>query len=893
MKIDFYLRFRTHFGQSLSITGNHELLGNNEAQKALPMTFLSEDFWHASIDLDLAAPVHYRYVFKDEKGVVFTDGEKNRVIKHATEQLVVIDTWNYSGQFENAFYTAPFQKVLLDEIKSSKLKKAPRHTHTFKVKAPLLRGHESVCLAGSSDELRNWQKEDPILMHKEGDWWVAHLDLSSARFPIAYKYGVYHLRKKEFVSFEEGDNRILYLNNFPEHQTILHDGFIHFAQARWKGAGVAIPVFSLRSKESFGIGEFTDISLLADWANETGLKMIQLLPVNDTTATFTWKDSYPYAAISAFALHPVYINLQKVAGKKHNQVIKALAKKKKQLNELAEIDYETVLNFKISILRELYELEGKDFLKDKDYLDFFESNKHWLLPYAAFCFFRDKHETSDFTQWKTNSVYKEDEIEKLCSHKSKQFSQVAFWFFVQYHLHLQLKEAVKYAHKKGIALKGDIPIGVYRNGCDAWTSPGLYHMEEQAGAPPDDFALKGQNWGFPTYNWKKMEEDHFEWWRQRFEQMSHYFDAFRIDHILGFFRIWSIPIDAVEGIMGRFVPALPLTKSEFSEKGIWFDSDRFCKPFITWEIIQHLFRTHAEFAKTSFLEANDKGGFVLKEAFNTQRKVENYFAGQDQTEENRLIKQGLFDLISNVILFEEPGSEGEAFHFRISVDRTSSFQYLDDYLKGKLLELYYQYFYHRQDEFWKKQALRKLPALKEVTNMLVCGEDLGMVPHSVPSVMAELGILSLEIQRMPKNPNTEFFHPRNAPFLSVITPSTHDMSTIRGWWEEDRSKTQRFFNTILEEPGNAPFFCEPWINRAIIMQHLYSPAMWSIFQLQDLLGIDPELRRNNPHEERINVPANSNHYWRYRMHLTLEDLLKQKEFNQQLKEMVENSGRND
>lgn len=890
MKIDFYLRFRTQFGQTLFITGNVHPLGNDDPQKALPMTFLSEDFWHVSIETDPEKSIKYRYIFKDENGVLFVDGEKNRILKPVSDNLVAVDTWNYSGQYQNAFYTAAFQEVLLKEPKEPKFKKSSKHTHRFKIKAPLLQNHEAICLAGSTKELNGWKTEQPLLLHKEGEWWVAELDLSAARFPIAYKYGIYHLRKKEFVSFEEGDNRILHLNSFPEHETIIHDGFIRFTHARWKGAGVALPVFSLRSKDSFGIGEFTDISLLADWANETGLKLIQLLPVNDTTATFSWRDSYPYAAISAFALHPVYINLQEVAGKKHDHLIKALSKKKKQVNDLPEIDYPTVLHIKINTLRELYELEGKEFLKDKEFLDFFQSNRHWLVPYAAFCFLRDKYGTSEFEQWKTNAVYQEEEIEELCSPKSKYFTEVAFWYFVQYHLHLQLKDAVKYAHKKGIALKGDIPIGVYRNGCDAWTSPGLYHMDQQAGAPPDDFALKGQNWGFPTYNWKKMEEDHFEWWRQRFEQMSYYFDAFRIDHILGFFRIWSIPIDAVEGIMGRFDPALPLDKTEFSERGIWFDEDRFCKPFINDDILEQIFQQHAGFVKNSFLQPNEKGGYGLKENFNTQRKVDAYFT--EVSDENSFLKNGLFDLISNVILLEEPGSKGEKFHFRISVDRTSSFHYLDDYLKDKLRGLYYDYFYHRHDEFWKKEALRKLPALKDATNMLVCGEDLGMVPHSVPHVMSQLGILSLEIQRMPKNADTDYFLPKNAPFLSVITPSTHDMSTLRGWWEEDRKKTQHFYNSVLEEQGEAPVYCEPWINRAIVMQHLYSPAMWSIFQLQDLLGMDKELRRSNPHEERINIPANPCHYWRYRMHLTLEELLKEKEFNQHLKELVDNSGRN-
>jgi 4-alpha-glucanotransferase len=893
MKIDFYLRFRTRVGQSLFITGNLGVLGNNDPEHALAMSFLSEDYWHASIEVDelFKEPIHYHYIFKTETSDVFIDGEKQRILKPGGKNIIAIDSWNNTGDYDNVFFTAPFQQVYFKEQKQSKSKSSGFHTHIFKIKAPLVNENESVCLLGNTNELKNWHTRDPILLQKEANWWVVTVNLSEAQFPLAYKYGIYNFKKKEFVSYEEGDNRVLHLNPPPGQETVIHDGFIRFNYEHWKGTGVSIPVFSLRSKESFGIGEFTDLRLLADWAKSTGLKLIQLLPVNDTTATYTWKDSYPYAAISAFALHPIYINVQKVAGKKHAGIIKSLAKKRKQLNDLPEVDYETVLHFKINTLREIYDLEGSGFIKEKDFQEFFHENKYWLRPYAAFCLLRDRFGTSEYSKWKNYSVYNEEEIDRLCSSKSKQYKTIAFWYFVQYHLHLQLKDSIKYVHKKGIALKGDIPIGVYGNGCDAWSHPELFNMDQQAGAPPDDFAVKGQNWGFPTYNWQQMQENHFDWWRRRFEQMSHYFDAFRIDHILGFFRIWSIPIDSVEGIMGRFVPALPIDIQEFSENGIWFDYDRFCRPFITDEIIQENFGGHATFAKDSFFEKDEKEAYSLKEEFSTQRKVENYFLLQDADEANKTIKEGLFNIISNVILFEEPGSAKEKFHFRISIEKTSSYQQLDDYLKKKLWDLYIHYFYYRHDEFWRKEALRKVPPLKEATNMLVCGEDLGMVPASVAGVMQRLGILSLDVQRMPKNAHTEFFRPQTASYLSVITPSTHDMSTIRAWWEEDRSKTQRFYNHVLEEQGEAPLFCEPWINRAIVMQHVYSPAMWSIFQLQDLLGMSERLRRPNPHEERINVPANASHYWKYRMHLPLEDLIKEKEFNQQLAELMENSGR--
>jgi 4-alpha-glucanotransferase len=896
MKIDFYLRFHTVYGQSLAISGNLLSLGSGEPGEALPMRFLNQDFWHASIEVDAASSetLHYHYIFNNERGERIPEAEKDRIVaiaKKDTQHLVLIDTWNYAGEFENAFYTAPFREVFFNNGGSPRIRKAKRYTHQFRIKAPLLAPQECVCIVGDGAALGNWDTEKPVLLERSGDWWTIKLDLTGVEFPISYKFGVFNFRKNHFTYYEDGDNRLLYSQETPETITIVHDGFVRLPNTTWKGAGIAIPVFSLRSQNSFGVGEFTDLKLLADWAAGVNMKLIQLLPLNDTSATFTKADSYPYAAISAFALHPQYINLSKVAGKKDSASLKSLQKKQKQLNALPEVDYEEVMKYKMQVLRELYDGAGDEFTKEDAYRDFVSANSHWLKAYAAFSHLRDKSGTADYSQWKTNSVYNEAEIEKMITARSKTAKEIRFYFWLQYHLHLQLKEAVEYIHKKGIVVKGDIPIGIYRYSVDAWQEPELYHMDWQAGAPPDDFAVKGQNWGFPTYNWERMQEDGFRWWKRRFEQMSNYFDAFRIDHILGFFRIWSIPMDAVEGILGRFIPALPIRHHEFGERGIWFDYDRYCRPYITDSVLWELFGEKAAFVTEHFLQSNAHGRYDLRAEFNTQRKIEAYFAQQEETGDNAFLKQGLFDLVSNVLFFDEAGSNGTNYHFRIAIESTTTFRHLDGATQARLKDLYVDYFFRRQDDFWKHEALRKLPALKEATNMLICGEDLGMVPHCVPDVMKGLGILSLEIQRMPKDPNTEFFHPKTAPYLSVVTPSTHDMSTIRGWWEEDRERTQRFYNRVLESHGTAPYFCDSWINRAIILQHLYSPAMWSIFQLQDLLGMSDELRNENPHAERINQPADPKHYWRYRMHLTLEGLLKEKAFNTELREYITNSGR--
>ncbi|MDB5230840.1 MAG: 4-alpha-glucanotransferase, partial [Chitinophagaceae bacterium] len=836
------LRFYTKFGQSLYVTGNHPMLGSNDIDKALPMRFFNEDAWTVTIPLEshsLKEPVVYNYVLKDTDGSVSIDWGNDKILDDNLahyKEVTIEDSWNHAGYYENVFFTEPFKNVLLrNTVTDISVKKPKTITHLFKVKAPLLKKGEVPCLLGSDEVLSNWNIESPYLLSKsdDADYWTVELDLSKASFPLSYKYGVYNVEEKTFVRFETQNNRFLYEAAGKKKLVCVNDGFVVLPNNTWKGAGVAIPVFSLRSEKSLGVGEFTDIKLLVDWAKRTGLKLVQILPVNDTTATHTWMDSYPYAGISAFALHPLYLNVFALANKKDIDLINELEEARAKLNAEPSLPYDGVMQVKLKAVSAIYQKQKIKTFTSLSYKTFFKDNKHWLEPYALFCYLRDWFKTADFSQWGQYADYNNPAVKQLLTEEVA-IDELGLHYFIQYQLHVQLKDATNYAHENGIIVKGDIPIGIYRNGCDAWEHPELYHMDVQAGAPPDDFAVTGQNWGFPTYNWQKMKEDGFNWWKKRFQQMSCYFDAFRIDHILGFFRIWSIPMDAVEGIMGHFEPALPVHINEFDFRNIYFDYTRYCRPFINDEILWQLFNDDHEYIKENFLVYDGFGQYQVKPEFATQRQVEKHFAEQETTDRNKKLQDGLFTLLSNVILFEVPGSQAQQFHFRFGIEDTSSFRALDPHTQFHLKELYVNYFFERQDNFWAQEAMSKLPALKRVTNMLICGEDLGLVPDCVPDVMKELGILSLEIQRMPKDSKRQFFHPNDAPYLSVVTPSTHDMSTIRGWWEEDRERTQKFFNKDLGKWGNAPYYCEPEVAKNIIHKNLYEPSRWAIFQMKDL-----------------------------------------------------------
>ena len=895
MQIDIFLRFSTLPGQTLKIFGNTSAWESNEPEHALPMEYVDLNHWHYRLNLNVhdlqhSEGLNYSFLFQTEHGEQISDWNKIRFIKWSDlrDGIKILDTWMHMGDTDNAFKTLPFKSVFAKRNADLlKVSKESSSCITFSVDAPLLSPDEQLALIGSDKILGEWDKNKLIPMDFDGQVWQVHIANNLADKSIEYKYCLTDSAGK-FIRFEQGENRQLKLPAGINQVDFIRDGFVNLGK-HWRGTGVAVPVFSLRTKYSLGVGEFNDIKLLVDWAKSVSVRMIQILPVNDTTSTHTRADSYPYAAISAFALHPLYISVDAVAGKKYKKYIRTQLSSAAELNESVGVAYEGIMKLKWECMGILFPLMKEDVFKSTDYKHFFEENKSWLIPYAAFSYLRDHVGQSGKTDWGKYANFNNAVIAELCTPGTPAYDKVALHFFIQYYLHLQLKEAHDYANSHGVILKGDIAIGVHKFGADTWTQPSLYNLNKQAGAPPDDFAVKGQNWGFPTYNWEVMKADGFSWWKQRFTQMSNYFDAFRIDHILGFFRIWSIPEDAIEGIMGKFVPAIPVYKHEFESRGIHFNEDRFCEPFITDQIIWELAPGLEQKIK-AFLKHQNNFQYQFRDEFNSQRKIENYLITQTQSEDITELKHALFNLQSNVLLWRDEVSD-EGFHFRFNIEKTLSYKHLSEQEKYHFTALYNDYFFSRQDQIWRKEALEKLPALKRCTEMLICGEDLGLVPKTVPEVMANLGLLSMEVQRMPKQMNQAFFDPANAPYLSVVTPSTHDMSTIREWWTENAILSQKFFNEMLWQYGEASADASCHIVRSIILQHLNSPAMWAVFQLQDLFAMQEDLRLSDPKDERINVPGDPNHFWRFRIQITLEDLLEKTNFNNELKTYINSCGR--
>ena len=889
MPISFNIEYRTSWGEEVRIAG---LL-----PESIPMHTTDGIYWTADVELEVpkeGMTINYSYQIEQNQIIIRKEWDSfpRRLFLsgNSKKKYQIKDCWKNIPE-QLYYYSSAFTEALLAHPDRAEIPPCHRKGLVIKAYAPRINKDYCLAICGNQKALGNWDPDKAIPMSDANfPEWQIELDASKLKFPLEYKFILYHKEEKKADCWENNPNRYLADPELKTNETlVISDRYAYFDIPVWKGAGIAIPVFSLKSENSFGVGDFGDLKRMIDWAVSTQQKVIQILPINDTTMTHAWTDSYPYNSISIYAFHPMYADIKQMGTLKDKSAAAKFNKKQKELNGLPAMDYEAVNQTKWEYFRLIFKQEGEKVLASGEFGEFFNANKEWLQPYAVFSYLRDAFQTPNFREWPRHSVYNAQDIEKMCRPESVDYPHIALYYYIQFHLHLQLVAATKYAREHGVVLKGDIPIGISRNSVEAWTEPYYFNLNGQAGAPPDDFSVNGQNWGFPTYNWDVMEKDGYRWWMKRFQKMSEYFDAYRIDHILGFFRIWEIPMHAVHGLLGQFIPSIPMSREEIESYGLPF-REEYLIPYIHESFLGQVFGPHTDYVKQTFLlPAETPGVYHMKPEFTTQREVESFFAGKN--DENSLwIRDGLYTLISDV-LFVPDTKEKDKYHPRIGIQRDFIFRSLNEQEQNAFNRLYDQYYYHRHNEFWRQQAMKKLPQLTQSTRMLVCGEDLGMIPDCVSSVMNDLRILSLEIQRMPKNPMHEFGYLNEYPYRSVCTISTHDMSTLRGWWEEDYLQTQRYYNTMLGHYGTAPTVATPELCEEVVRNHLKSNSILCILSLQDWLSIDGKWRNPNVQEERINVPSNPRNYWRYRMHLTLEQLMKAEELNDKIRELIKYTGR--
>lgn len=892
MVLNFQIHYKTSIGDRLRIKFTLSSYWSDEYEY-VECSCIDGENWTANLNIKKGKTVLYKYelleghVIREE---YFSPRRIDTANGKSVDQIFVKDFWRDKSNKLSIFMKSAFTDVLLkyDDEKAHTFEVSSPNEVRFNLFAPNIDSKHYVGVVGSQIGERVWN-EVIILKKNHNGLHTAVVTLPSITQGLEYKYVLCDKESGKISLWEEGQNRLFYPSiGLQDYAVIINDDYFRTSTSLWKGAGLAIPIFSQRSKNGFGIGEFLDLKLTIDLSSKLGMGILQILPVNDTLANLDWSDSYPYAAISVFALHPLYINIETIARfSKEDQ--KQYLLDKENLNSLDIIDFDQVLNLKLKYLDILYRKEKSKFLLTKEYKTFLGENNTWIWSYTVFCSLRDKFKTPDFSKWGQFSTFKDVDLEIFKDSRHELNDKVHFYAFIQYHLDSQLKAMKDYGRDKKVVLKGDLPIGIYRYSCDAWTDPSLYHMDQQAGAPPDDYAVNGQNWGFPTYNWQAMARDNFAWWRSRMTKLSEYFDAIRIDHILGFFRIWSIPMSNISGTLGLFSPRLPYDFNDLAGFGLKGDIKRYSTPFIRRYYLHELFGKDVNYVIEHYLIEVFEQAYQLKEELNTQVKIVDYFAKEENVAFQRFV-QPLCALLTEVLLIEEPNSNGQKFNPRITMQSTYSYLALDDYAKRAMDKIYNDYFYKRHGIYWRDQAYTKLPALLDATNMLICGEDLGMIPDTVPEVMNRLNIVPLEIQRMPKG-DTLFGDCSEYDYYSVCSPSCHDMSTIRGWWEGSNRTAQNYWTFYMAMKREYPRECSEDVVTYIVNEHLQSPSILAIFPIQDILGMNAKLKRLNPFVEQINDPSNSKHYWRYRLHLNIEDIISDDEFCEKVKQMVIESGR--
>ncbi len=898
MNILLNIAYNTTFGEDLMLNLKSDKGKGEIGITSYRMSTIDGKVWSCNIQVDLKAGTYIDYyysVMRGEGNIIRkeweTEAHRLELCNVKGKEFIVYDHWIDLPE-DSYLYSSAFT----DCIRQRQITPAPMNnfakTVRIKVRAPQLRGNERLVLVGSDKALGAWMVEDGLTMHEHNfNEWVTDIDVEKlANKAFEYKFVAVDINDNSNAIWEDRFNRYMDLTDVKEGSVVVYeDGGALFPIYNIRCAGTLVPVFSLRSRDSFGVGDFGDLKKMIDWVALTGQRVLQVLPINDTTMTHTWTDSYPYSCISIFALHPQYVDLNALPKIENEAKRKKFEALREELNALSQIDYERVNNAKNDYLTVLYAQIGKDMMSSAEFKTFFKENESWLVPYAQYCFLRDKNGTGDFSKWLDHKSFDEKERHTLSTPRNAAYKKVAYYYFVQFILNSQMSSVHHYARSKGVVLKGDIPIGVNRYGCDVWQEPRYFNLKGQAGAPPDDFSVKGQNWGFPTYNWDEMIKDGCKWWVRRFSNMAKFFDAYRIDHVLGFFRIWEIPVNAVHGLLGQFVPALGLTREEIESYGLHFQEELFTEPFITDWVLDRMFGDKAGIVRETYLKPTHDGRYKMKSGYDTQRKVEAAFIGKTSKRDINL-RDGLYALISDV-LFVRDHKDKNKFHPRISVQFDFIYESLYDSDKALFNRIYNDYYYHRNNNFWYREAMKKLPKIIDSTRMLVCAEDLGMVPECVPWVMNELKILSLELQSMPKDPHVRFGVLAKNPYRSVCTISSHDTPTLRQWWDEDHNRTQNYYNTVLHKYGYANHPLSGWLAKDIISRHLACPSMLCILSIQDWLSIDESIRLADADAERVNIPANPHHYWRYRMHLCIEDLIGNKNYTQDISNLITESGR--
>ena len=651
--------------------------------------------------------------------------------------------------------------------------------------------------------------------------------------------------------------------------------------------GTVVPVGALRSKHSIGVGEFPDLVEFAGLCKQMGIGLIQVLPVNDTG----YQDS-PYFALSAFALHHLYLrigDLPEASG--FTAKIKALGEKYEKRERFPYLD---LVRAKMMLLREIYTASAKDITekaKGKSHLAAWIKDNPWVKSYAVFRRFKEKNDEKSWVEWKSDKELKPNEIEALWKDPKLQEDHI-FWAWLQESLDTQFKEAAKSVADMGIVLEGDLPILINEDSADVWAHREIFNLDLSAGAPPDMYSPDGQNWGFPTFNWEVQEKDDYSWWKARLKCAERYYSAYRIDHVLGFFRIWSSRREDVSSssTLGRYIPYVPVTTKDLEK--LKFDEGRIrwmSQPHISsWELREAL--------KPSWKGGEEKLNKAMEEIFNQALDRignEDLWLFKKSIRGGKDIEAMNIEPVAKDFLIKAWGNrlflEYEKGNFVPTWFYKDSRAFLS--LSNEEKEMLGVFLVKRQAEsekIWEKQGKKLLSVLAASSTMLPCAEDLGAVPACVTKVLKELQILGLRVVRWFREwdeAGQPYIPFENYPELTVCTPAVHDSSCLREWWDKEADQEQ--FAHFLGFPSLSKVY-NPGIAKSFLQKIAGAASRYRVFQIQDLLHLSSQWYSPDPAQDRINVPGTLSEFnWTWRLPASPETIGKDEELVKAVKELAE------
>ena len=781
ISVTFTLPYHTEPAHGLVITGESKAAVSVPFHSAMSET--EPGIWQTTVELDADKYIELKYTYTVQDGDVIIRSEP--LYRHGLRlqydpilpiyDVRIDDLWCEPSSWHR-FMDQPLASLM--DLKGQSNIRMPSipltflQTLVFRTEHPL---PGDLLLCGDHPTLGAWDPEKALPLTHTRYGYTAEID-----HRISFEYKLVLKDPDGTYRWETGENR----HHRPggTYLGITYQAPPHFDEIEAPEVkqieGTVLPLFSLRTDRSYGVGDLGDAVEFVCWLRHVGHRVYQMLPIYDTIFTETLDDTYPYNAITTFGIHPIYMDIRRLPHYMGMKERKRWEKQAKELNALPQVDYQATLKLKLEVIKKCYaEWMDNKGNKDQSFQVFCEKHKENLLPYCLFCSIRDANpgmQVEDFPQYSTFAKAEKGEVytnERLLPYA-----------YAQYFLYKQLEELNSYAKKVGVALKGDLPIGVGRNSVDVWQHPEYFHLDYCAGSPPDFFSADGQNWGFPTYNWDAIAKDGYSWWQKRFSAMEEYISMIRVDHILGFFRIWSIPTDSGQPGDGHYVPA------------VGYDKDR-------------------------------------------ARGLEPYFT----TDDKGLLHPMLFPQLH------------------------PNYSTLADEKKARLHEIAREYYESRNEHLWRSTAYKRLTAVLRSTKLLICAEDLGVLPHTIHEVLEALDLVTLEVIRMPKKLGSTFVLPQDIPALSVLTTSTHDMSGLRGWWSdlsEDQKKELAFLYGFEEDLTPA----------GLVRALRRMPSHLLILPLQDWCVLSGYGSEVDPADEQINHPEDPHNIWNYRMVGTIDNL---------------------